>query len=674
MGVTGTWLLYCEKLGLNDRQRGRPNFTTHRFVGFYLIECFPINTTDATGMSFPEYRTDLKHLIAEQQELSEAASTETTALGDLREQLASGELSVAVVGEINRGKSTFLNALLGEKVFPSRVMVCTAGVTVLDHGEEPRAEIAYKNGKTEDVLLNGEERPDKILKKVVSRRNDDVQSIRSVRVEYPNPFAGNGIVLVDTPGVNDPEHWREEITYSYLAEADAVIMLLDPMQPLSASETEFLSTKILERSISNLIFVVNKIDDVSQEDRQAALKRVEEQLSEHVPNPRIHAVAAKPALKAKRSGDETALPPTGFPAFEESLLDFLAKGRGGMLLETEIQKALSHLGSIEDSIASRVGALDEEKGQVKERLREAERGLEATAQKREDLRKELRSRKSGVKQNLKQAVEERERYLNGSLKPSLKREGDAEVLRERVLSFQRDTVERFRTATEEAFEELLDEFDASSAELAGEARSVLSDLGREATNRAQDLRVQRRERENVRHSELQKRRQGATAGAAAGAAAGVAMAGSAATTAATIGLGIVTGGIGLLVGAGAAALLSEGSSSGGPQQGESDTYIDSREIVDNAEALKALDRFTERLKSTAGELAEALVAAAEEQVVEPIKEEERRQRQLIAQVERDLEETAEEQADLRRRLGEQEARAEELRGEYEALSAAVSSL
>jgi len=234
-----------------------------------------------------EIRKTLQSFLNQHIELCQETGTNTETIHDLMESLKHGELSVAVVGEINRGKSTFLNALMGTKLFPSSAAVCTSGVTVLDNDENPRAEIIYKNGKIEKFNLDINN-PSKTLMSVVSRRNEKVKDIKMVRLWYPNPFCGNGVVLVDTPGVNDPEYWREDITYEFLAVADAVIMLLDPMQPLSASEVEFLEHKILARSIANLIFVVNKIDDVSIDDRQVALRRIESMLTKYVPNPIIY--------------------------------------------------------------------------------------------------------------------------------------------------------------------------------------------------------------------------------------------------------------------------------------------------------------------------------------------------------------------------------------------------
>jgi GTP-binding protein EngB required for normal cell division len=621
-------------------------------------------------MSFKEHRNTIEAIVDDHLAFGSETDVSVGPIEGVRDQLSQGELSVAVVGEINRGKSTFLNALLGEEVFPSRTMVCTAGVTVLDHGETARAEVVYKSGATENIDLSGAA-PAEVLTEVVSRSNKDVQDIRETRVWYPNPFTGNGLVLVDTPGVNDPDHWREEITYSYLAEADAVIMLLDPMQPLSASETEFLDSKILDRSIANLIFVVNKIDDVPRADREDALDRVEEVLSEHVPNPTVYPVAAKPALDAKRRGDEDALKGTGLPQFEEGLMEFLAKGRGGLLLRTKVKKGLDHLAHIRDTTQQRRAALDEEKGEVEGRLTDAQDRLNDLSRKRDTLEKELGNQRSRIEKRLKQVARSRADHLDTSVKPALSGESDPKALRERALRFQRDSIEAFRSATESAFDRLIGEYNAASAELTSEVRDVLSNLQREASNRAQSMQVEREER-RPQQSNLEDRQAGAAVGAGAGAAAGAAATAEALGALGTIGAGVMTGGLGLLIGAGAAALLS---GSGEENSEERDSrYVDTDEIVDNQQALKALDGFIDRLESSARPLSKGLVESAQEAILDPIDQSIQDQRRLTRQIKNDLRQTEEEQQSTREELAEQEKRAGALEERYEALMEEIETM
>ena len=68
------------------------------------------------------------------------------------------------------------------------------------------------------------------------------------------------LTIVDTPGVNDINEQRAEITYGYIPRADAAVFLLDATQILTASERQFLEERILRSSRERLIFVIAKAD------------------------------------------------------------------------------------------------------------------------------------------------------------------------------------------------------------------------------------------------------------------------------------------------------------------------------------------------------------------------------------------------------------------------------
>jgi chromosome segregation ATPase len=394
-------------------------------------------------------------------------------------------------------------------------------------------------------------------------------------------------------------------------------------------------------------------------------------LSEHVPNPTVYPVAAKPALDAKRRGDDEALQGTGLPQFEEGLMDFLAKGRGGLLLKTKVQKGLDHLAHVEDTIQQRRAALDAEKGEVEERLSDAQSELSALSRKRDALENELDSEQSRIERQLKQVARDRADHLDNSVKPALSGESSTQALRDRALRFQRDSIEAFRSATETAFDRLVDEYDAASAELTGEVNDVLSNLRREASNRAQSMQVEREER-RPKQSDLEQRKAGAAVGAGAGAAAGAAATAEALGALGTIGAGVMTGGLGLLVGAGVAALLSDRESGGGSQR--ESRYVDTDEIVDNQQALKVLDGFIERLKSSAKQVSKGIIDSAKDAILDPVDRSIQNQRRLIRQIKDDLRQTAQEQQDTRDRLAKQEERAQALRGRYEDLMGKIDEL
>jgi len=602
-----------------------------------------------------ETRQTLKTLLKSHNHLASDLKINSSIISDVITNLDYGELSVAVVGEVNRGKSTFLNALLGTELFPSRASVCTAGVTILDYGDEPRAEIVLKNGKTKSIKLPIDN-PANSLIEVVSRKNKNIQDIKVVRLWYPNSFTGNGLVLVDTPGVNDPETWREDITYEYLAGADAVIMLLDPMQPLSASEVEFLEHKILGRSIANLIFVVNKIDDVNMQDRAIALGRIENVLQKYVPNPTIYPLAAKPALKAKKVSDLQALQLTGFPEFETGLLDFLVKGRGGLLLKSKIQKGIDHLETIQSSINQRIGALDSEKGSVSEKLNVAQAKLHSQTQKRNDLEKQLQSKSTMILSQLKDVINTKYTYLGTNLKPSLQEEPSVDVLRGSILSFQRDCIEELQNTTETIYSTILNDYGANSLSIMATVKDMLSSLSRDASSSVQTIKV--KERQVAVDSHGPDRSTRAALGGVVGAGAGLAIAGTATTVGVTtagtigtvaafstlgaIGVGVLTGGIGLLIGALVSGMLDDNNSSQ-----NTSSYVEHETIVDNRRALKAIDRFLNTLNNNTSRIPNMIINSLLDELVKPIDQQITSQNSLIKQINNDLGQTIEVQQSTR---------------------------
>src|SRR4029079_5472849 len=85
-------------------------------------------------------------------------------------------------------------------------------------------------------------------------------AIHHVEIAHPSPLLENRLTIVDTPGVNDINEQRADITYGYTPRADAAVFLLDATQILTASERQFLEERILRSTRDRLIFVVAKAD------------------------------------------------------------------------------------------------------------------------------------------------------------------------------------------------------------------------------------------------------------------------------------------------------------------------------------------------------------------------------------------------------------------------------
>jgi predicted ribosome quality control (RQC) complex YloA/Tae2 family protein len=119
-------------------------------------------------------------------------------------------------------------------------------------------------------------------------------------------------------------------------------------------------------------------------------------------------------------------------------------------------------------------------------------------------------------------------------------------------------------------------------------------------------------------------------------------------------------------------MLSESSGGAGPQRDS--RYVDADEIVDNQQALKALDGFIDRLQSSARPVSTGLVESAQEAILNPVDQSIQDQRRLIRQIQDDLRQTEAQQQDTRDALAAQKERVAALRGRYEALMGEIEAL
>ncbi len=201
-------------------------------------------------------------------------------------------LSVAILGEFNSGKSTLVNALLGEKVVPMGVLPTTAHPCVMGYGPRKGARIVYEDGRLEDVDFATAQQ----------KMKDVPEEIARLDYSYPHPEL-RSLNYLDTPGFNALDERHEQLAAQTLEEAEAILWLLDANQALT--ETEFSRLRSIPESDSRVILLVNKIDrfgdpDQRQDDVDEILEYLEDNAGDQVLD--ILAISALEALQA-RTGD-----------------------------------------------------------------------------------------------------------------------------------------------------------------------------------------------------------------------------------------------------------------------------------------------------------------------------------------------------------------------------------
>jgi small GTP-binding protein len=186
---------------------------------------------------------------------------------EARDQLT-GLFLLVVAGEFNSGKSSFINALLGERVLPEGVTPTTDRINLLRYGTE------ITEQHIEAFLLE---------------RTYPAELLRE-------------ITIVDTPGTNAIIRRHEELTRDFIPRADLVLFVTSADRPFTESERGFLE-QIREWG-KKIVFVVNKIDILPRpEDRQQVLGFVREHAQALLAEaPRLFPVSAREALAARADG------------------------------------------------------------------------------------------------------------------------------------------------------------------------------------------------------------------------------------------------------------------------------------------------------------------------------------------------------------------------------------
>lgn len=192
---------------------------------------------------------------------------------------------VLIVGEFNTGKSSLINSMLGEDILPTGVTPTTSLVTILEPGPfnvsvKPignKDPIKIEPGKasTPGYGIPGGDFDWNAFAKLLTAP-ENIDRIELVRVSHPK--VPSSITIVDTPGINDIAKSRAEIVYGLIPTADIVVFVISALKPFSESERIFLEERLLADDLKKLLFVVNRIDEVDADERQALIADIGQSL------------------------------------------------------------------------------------------------------------------------------------------------------------------------------------------------------------------------------------------------------------------------------------------------------------------------------------------------------------------------------------------------------------
>jgi GTP-binding protein EngB required for normal cell division len=173
-----------------------------------------------------------------------------------RRRLGEARFFAACVGQFKRGKSTLINAIVGEAVLPVGVIPVTSVVTILSYGDAPTATVQLTNGQSRAITL------DTIADFVDERRNPrNTRGAVVVDVAFPSDILREGLCLVDTPGLGSVHATNTEATRAFVPRIDVALIVVGPDPPISGAELAVVQEASGEAG--ELAVILNKADQVS---------------------------------------------------------------------------------------------------------------------------------------------------------------------------------------------------------------------------------------------------------------------------------------------------------------------------------------------------------------------------------------------------------------------------
>ncbi len=295
-----------------------------------------------------------KQLISALKELKSLASESTsrTLLPQIEEEIDKLEASsfyLAVLGQFKRGKTTFINALLGEEILPTGVLPLTSIITLIRFGVTKTAEVVFLDKRR--CAIDTTE-----LRQYVSESENEnnEKKVHHVELMYPSSFLKNGIVLIDTPGVGSIALHNSETTERFLPRIDAAVVVLSADPPVTQAEFVFLDE--LFSNVEKVFFLLNKSDMLAESDLADALAYTASALKSKLgADLEVYAVSALAALKETNVAGPFGI---ALEKVKQTIESFLQKEKLHHLLRSSEKRFLRFLDELRFSIELQLKAIE----------------------------------------------------------------------------------------------------------------------------------------------------------------------------------------------------------------------------------------------------------------------------------------------------------------------------
>lgn len=258
----------------------------------------------------------------------------------LSSKIRNEKFYLVVLGLFKRGKSSFINSLLGKEVAPTAVVPLTSVITLIEYGEKDYAKILFHD-KTESIIdIN------RIDEYIAEEKNPHNKKNVELVTLFINSDILKTISIIDTPGVGSTLEHNTKTTYAFIEKIDAAVFIFSADIPITEIEAEFLKKLFL--SVPKIIFVLNKKDIISENDLDSILNFNRNVLKSICGGneTKIFLLSAKQAIEGYKKQDKRLIEKSGIQNIIEEINSLLKNDKAEILSKSSLNRFNSILNQV----------------------------------------------------------------------------------------------------------------------------------------------------------------------------------------------------------------------------------------------------------------------------------------------------------------------------------------
>ncbi len=311
---------------------------------------------------------------------------------ELIKRLVSERLRVLVIGRFSAGKSTLINALLGDAVLPASPVPTTGVLCEIRHADEAhkKATLHPKQGmgpagssEPFDVAITDLREEMGKYVKIDSRKTEWESRYHKLALYWPLELCEHGVDIIDSVGLDDPDA-RDQITMEQTATADAIIYCMKSHDAYSAKDKQVIRF-LQSLGYRSILFVITYWDHIKEsaafgemsEEAYAAEQRRNLAEWTELGNDGIVFVDSKSALLARMQNDASKLIDSGIEGLEDRLQRFLSEEKGRAKLLTSLWTLRAVNRTVRTAIPTRMDLWQTTTSELEQRYQEAEVPLQS---------------------------------------------------------------------------------------------------------------------------------------------------------------------------------------------------------------------------------------------------------------------------------------------------------